>query len=80
MRKRNDPPRGRHVGCSTGKLAHVTRRGAKAMATSLHKATGDHLRPYLCAECHQWHIGHLPGQVLRGRKTASDFYRHRRAG
>lgn len=64
-----------HTDCSSGKRSHATRRGAKAHAYALRQDTGQHLRPYLCEECRHWHVGHLPAQVLRGRKTADQVYR-----
>lgn len=67
-----------HAGCPTGKLSHATRRGAKAQAYSLKQDTGEHLRPYQCEACDLWHVGHLPSQVLRGRKTADQIYGRRR--
>lgn len=68
-----------HNDCPSGKLAHRTRRGAKAQAYSLKLDTGQHLRPYLCDDCSLWHVGHLPSQVLRGRKTAAQIYGRRSA-
>lgn len=65
------------AGCPTGKRSHATRRGAKAHAYSLKQMTGQHLRPYQCEACDLWHVGHLPSQVLRGRKTADQIYRGR---
>jgi len=66
-------------GCPSGKLGHLTRRGAKAHAYRLKLETGEHLRPYQCEGCGAWHVGHLPGAVIRGRKTADEVYRRGRS-
>lgn len=57
--------------CPTGKREHSDRRSAKAHARAL---VGQHLRPYLCRDCGTWHVGHLPGSVIRGLSTADEHY------
>lgn len=60
--------------CPTGKHAHATRAGAKAHALSLRVTEGEHVRPYQCDECLQWHVGHLPSAVIDGRVDADTYY------
>jgi hypothetical protein len=60
-------------GCSSGKRAHLSRRSAKAHALGLRKS-GHHLRPYECAGCGYWHVGHLPARVIAGRIAATEYY------
>jgi hypothetical protein len=57
--------------CPTGKRCHATRASAKAHARRLR----EHLREYRCSLCDSWHVGHLPQEVLRGERTAGEFYR-----
>lgn len=57
-----------------GKVAHPTRRVARRVA-ALYPT--EHLRPYRCAHCHWWHLGHLPPAVVRGIATADEIYHPR---
>lgn len=59
-----------HNTCPTGKRGFPHRAGAKAAA----RHAGGHMRPYRCGACGCWHMGHLPGVVLRGQVGASDWY------
>ena len=60
-------------GCNSGKRAHLTRRSAKAHARGM-RGYGEHLRPYECAVCGYWHVGHLPVRVIAGLITSSEHY------
>lgn len=55
-----------HVNCVTGKRAYFNRSGAKVAARLLAKNGKGNLRPYVCWECHEWHIGHNPAWLVRG--------------
>jgi hypothetical protein len=60
-------------GCSSGKRAHLSRRSAKSHALGLRRY-GHHLRPYECADCGYWHVGHLPARVIAGLITSTEHY------
>lgn len=50
---------------SCTKVAYENRTDAKKSARFLKPAFGA-MRPYRCETCGFWHIGHLPGAVVRG--------------
>lgn len=45
-----------------GKTRFPSRRAAKARANKIRTSGGDHMHPYQCRNCQQWHLGHAPGQ------------------
>lgn len=61
-------------GCSSGKRGFIQRAGARDVARLAAKTGSPGLRPYLCDECGNWHIGHKPLDVRRGEITATEWY------
>lgn len=61
-------------GCSTGKRAWSTRKGAKTAMATYKRQGGDAMSPYRCDECDCWHMGHLPQAVKDGRITRAEYY------
>lgn len=60
-------------GCSTGKRAFSSRKGARDQnLRQIHNGL-DRLSAYKCAECHQWHLGHLPRDVKSGKMPRSEI-------
>jgi len=55
-----------HNNCSTGKRSYFERCNAKVAARLVAKNGHGNLRPYVCNECHEWHIGHNPSFIIRG--------------
>lgn len=35
------------------------------------------LREYRCPDCDDWHVGHMPRSVRRGRRTSPEIYKDR---
>ena len=60
--------------CPSGKRCHDSRASAKTHAVPLRRG---HLRPYWCDQCCYWHVGHIPGAVLHGLRTATEHYEQR---
>lgn len=60
--------------CPTGKQAHASRKSAKQHASRIRRTNGEHLRPYRCPYCELWHVGHLPGAVIRGELSDDQHY------
>ena len=58
-----------------GKVRWFTRRAARRARRRL---PAEHLRPYWCAGCRGWHLGHLPAAVLTGAFAADEWYDPRR--
>lgn len=73
--KRPDAPNRYWVWVDRCRKRGFYERAAAARAASLARRDGDHMRPYRCAECRMWHIGHLPKPVRRGQVAAADVYR-----
>lgn len=44
----------------TGKIQYKSSYSAKHAARQMREKTGDKLTPYVCKNCHCWHIGHTP--------------------
>lgn len=63
-------------GCSSGKWGwHADHRaGAKSLVRKLRKEGDGKVREYVCPECGRWHVGHMPLDVLKGRRGARDIY------
>lgn len=56
-------------GCA--KVRYVNRSAARRARQQI----GDRgLRPYRCADCGGWHLGHLPSVVRRGLKSRDEIY------
>lgn len=60
---------------TTGKRGYGTRRAAKEVVVALNNGARGGMRPYRCAACRVWHVGHLPGVVRSGEVSAADYYR-----
>lgn len=58
-------------GCPTGKRGYLDRRAAKAVARVLPPDGGRRVHVYACTECSNWHVGHIPTSVMRGRVDRS---------
>jgi hypothetical protein len=59
--------------CVTGKRGYEVRRDAKKVASAMRRQ-GHHVRPYPCADCDLFHVGHLPRVVLEGEVSATEHY------
>lgn len=55
-----------------GKVAYLTRRDA---ARARRRFSARSIRPYKCASCGLWHLGHLPQAAVYGLAAANDVYR-----
>lgn len=62
------------VGCSSGKWGWIEKAGAKSLSKALRQQGGKGVREYVCPECSRWHVGHLPFETLRGRRSARQVY------
>lgn len=60
--------------CSTGKRGYPERAGAKEVAKFMSKTGNPGTHVYRCAECRNWHVGHLPSAVRRGEVSAQEWY------
>lgn len=58
--------------CPSGKIGYLARADAERATTDMRD--GQKLRPYPCADCERWHIGHKPKAVIRGEVTADEWY------
>lgn len=58
-------------GCPTGKRGYTSRRTAKAVARHLRPKGDRRTHPYPCTECPNWHVGHMPTSVVRGKVPRS---------
>ena len=72
-RKRFDPGELSTHGCSTGKIAHLTKRAAFDVAELMMQRgqvePGCHLTPVYCALCGLWHVANyriVPKHIVDG--------------
>lgn len=42
--------------CPSGKTAYRSKRDAKNGATAVARGGDRRMRPYLCPDCHHWHV------------------------
>lgn len=60
-----------------GKRAWTTRREARHVAKRTD--TSGHLRAYPCdAHDGYWHVGHIPHDVIKGRRTIAEIHKLKR--
>lgn len=76
---RNGEWSSRSTSCSSGKWTYPTRAQAKKHARLVRKTNGG-LRPYVCAECGLWHVGHKPTVARLGVMSSGEWYAGRRTG
>ena len=60
-------------GCSSGKRAFRQRKDAKKVAGQMRRDGSRGMSVYLCAECEQFHIGHMPKEALRGEMPRTEI-------
>lgn len=64
--------------CSCGKRRFLSRKDARAFLRESAGRSGldtTAMRPYACPDISTlWHVGHLPREVRRGRRSAAEVY------
>lgn len=49
---------------ATGKKRWLSRRDARTVAKRVNP--GEHMSAFRCASCGDWHLGHIPTDIVRG--------------